>query len=35
MVERARRVPIPAFDPVQGVGGPLTDLWAKADREVK
>ena len=34
MVERTRRVPIPAFDPVCGAGGPLTDLWANATREV-
>ena len=27
MVERVQRVPVPAFDPIYGAGGPLTELW--------
>jgi uncharacterized protein YjlB len=34
MVERSRRVPIPAFDPVYGAGGPLTGLWELALRGI-
>lgn len=33
MVERVQRVPVPAFDPVYGAGGPLTQLWNTRPRE--
>jgi uncharacterized protein YjlB len=32
MVVRARNVTIPAMDPLYGAGGPVTELWAQADR---
>ena len=35
MVERSRRVPVPAFDPVYGADGPLTELWATAQGRTK
>ncbi|WP_107676309.1 cupin domain-containing protein [Agrobacterium sp. LAD9] len=31
MCEAARQVPIPPLDPFLGAGGPLPDLWNKAD----
>lgn len=32
MADRARRVPVPAMDPLYGPGGPLIDLWTRADK---
>ncbi|MBN8941970.1 MAG: AraC family ligand binding domain-containing protein [Rhizobiales bacterium] len=32
MAERARKVPIPATDPLFGPGGPLPEIWARADK---
>lgn len=33
MVQRARKVPVPAIDPIFGSGGPLLELWSKAQKE--